>query len=382
MKKIIVLFALISCLLPFNFSKADTCETKCCSDPAGCSDQNAFCKANPPNNIASPTACTNESLPANCSANETKICCCSTSIDQKYIVGQSADTNTQSPLVSLNFTPEISIPGLIPGDAKSTPVGKPITSVSGDLTTVTMKSDLLARYIQAIYNYALAIISILAAIVLMGGGLMWLTSGGDSGRVTKAKEMIIGSLSGLVIIFCAWIILNTVNPELLKLKSIDSVVINKITMTCCEKDGKAEIIIGYQTNSNNVKCELPVLGCCIVRTGGGRILSCSNSMESNCRSNFINLNCTQVISNLKEDLGSNCPDTCSSLGIKDGDRCFNDQYTSAVCYNGICWAGKGFLNEPCGSDTGSVCKLNKDCDRRSSGGRDCEGLSLACCKPQ
>jgi hypothetical protein len=38
-----------------------------------------------------------------------------------------------------------------------------------------MESDLLARYIIAIFNYALAIDAILATIVLMGAGIVWLT---------------------------------------------------------------------------------------------------------------------------------------------------------------------------------------------------------------
>jgi len=50
--------------------------------------------------------------------------------------------------------------------------------------------------------------------------LLWLTSGGDSGKVSKAKGLIAGSITGLIILFSAYMILYEVNPELTVLKPI------------------------------------------------------------------------------------------------------------------------------------------------------------------
>jgi len=65
----------------------------------------------------------------------------------------------------------------------------------------------------------------------MGGGVLWLTSGGDSGKVGQAKELISGSLIGTVILFSSWIILNTINPDLLKMKVITTQVIRPQVLT-------------------------------------------------------------------------------------------------------------------------------------------------------
>lgn len=79
----------------------------------------------------------------------------------------------------------------------------------------------IGEYIQAIYNYAFAVAGILAAIMLMAGGLIWLTSGGDSGKVGQAKTIITSSIIGLVILFSSYLILYQINPDLVELKPIN-----------------------------------------------------------------------------------------------------------------------------------------------------------------
>ena len=88
----------------------------------------------------------------------------------------------------------------------------------------------IGQYISGVYNYALAIVGILAAIILMGGGLMWLVSGGDVSRVTQAKELIIGSITGLIILISSYLILLQVNPNLVNLSSVAVTSIKQITI--------------------------------------------------------------------------------------------------------------------------------------------------------
>jgi len=78
----------------------------------------------------------------------------------------------------------------------------------------------LGEYIVAIYNYSLSIAGILATIILMAGGVLWLVSGGDASRITQAKELILGSITGLIILASSYVLLIQVNPDLVKFKSI------------------------------------------------------------------------------------------------------------------------------------------------------------------
>jgi hypothetical protein len=75
----------------------------------------------------------------------------------------------------------------------------------------------LSEYIQTVYKYSVGIAAVMAAVVMMIGGLMYLTAG-SSERVARGKEFIVDSLTGLLVILCAYLILNTVNPDTLTLQ--------------------------------------------------------------------------------------------------------------------------------------------------------------------
>lgn len=100
----------------------------------------------------------------------------------------------------IEFTPQIQV-----GDYKFD---------SGDKSTGN-----IARYIREIYKYAIGIVGILAAVVLMVGGVLWIIAGGNSTAVGEAKSWIGASLTGLVIALCSYLILATVNPALVDLKT-------------------------------------------------------------------------------------------------------------------------------------------------------------------
>jgi hypothetical protein len=108
----------------------------------------------------------------------------------------------------MTFTPQVDIPGGVSG---KTPVG------------TKEGATLLGEYITGIYDYSFAVAGILAAIVLMGGGVLWLISGGNQSKVSKAKDIIGGSLIGLGILFSGYLLFNTINPALLEMKPITSI---------------------------------------------------------------------------------------------------------------------------------------------------------------
>ncbi|MCF7860148.1 pilin [Patescibacteria group bacterium] len=187
------------------------------------------------------------------------------------------------------FQPQVGIPGF----DTSTPLSESSTGYIGTL-------------IKAFYNYGLGIGGILAAVVLMAGGLIWLTSGGSSDKITQAKSLMIGSVTGLLLLFGSWIILNTINPNLINLKVQSIHNINTITETeVCSKllgtvtahlengkyfdeEGKeieAEICnnqttcikIDYINGQNVFACTEPsVLKCCQYERSGSAGITCEN----------------------------------------------------------------------------------------------------------
>jgi hypothetical protein len=78
----------------------------------------------------------------------------------------------------------------------------------------------LADYIAGIYKYGAGIASFIAIIMIMVGGLRWLTAGGNAGAITSAKEMISGAAIGLFIALGSYLVLYTVNPDLVSFKNL------------------------------------------------------------------------------------------------------------------------------------------------------------------
>jgi len=72
----------------------------------------------------------------------------------------------------------------------------------------------IGQYIAGVYQYAIGIVGILSAVVLMFGGIIWLTAGGNAAQIGNAKAWIGASLTGLVIALCSYMILYLVNPDL------------------------------------------------------------------------------------------------------------------------------------------------------------------------
>lgn len=288
---------------------------------------------------------------------------------------------------ALNFNPQIKLPTNGMNQA---------TITVGTYSNGVMTSNLLAKYIKAFYDYGIAIGGILATIVLMGAGVLWLTSGGNDSKISQAKELIVGSIAGLAILFGSWVLLNTVNPDLLVLKEIKTKYLEMVVFGCCQKnDGSVDALPSSRCISPNIFHENMVpnyekkiceaVGCCTApdAVALNKYSSCVQITNSACfdrgearkqgGKNFYTWQQT-LCEDIPEceNIKSNC------VGIKDGEACEN--VDDAYCYGGVCYAGDGQEKEPCGNDGGSTClKSGSKCDDKdSSGGRDC-GKNLFCC---
>ena len=126
---------------------------------------------------------------------------------------------------NFDYNFQIKIPGL---DKLSSGGIKCSQSSDG---AMSCSNSWIGQYINAIYKYSIGIIGILSAVVLMAGGLIWITAGGNSGRIQEAKSWITGSLVGLIIAFTSYTILYQISPALTKLNPIQVGVVPKVNIT-------------------------------------------------------------------------------------------------------------------------------------------------------
>lgn len=121
----------------------------------------------------------------------------------------------------LKFNPQTTIPGVFTK-------GQEMEMTDND-------TSYIAKMIRGFYDYGIGIAGILAAIILMAGGLIWLTSAGSSDKISQAKNLISGSIIGLVLIFGSWMMLKTINPDLVDFKINSITGITGITFGgCCQ----------------------------------------------------------------------------------------------------------------------------------------------------
>lgn len=90
----------------------------------------------------------------------------------------------------------------------------------GDMKAGVEDSIGIEEYIAEIYKYAIGAVGILATVVMMIGGIVWITAGGNAAKIGEAKAWIGAALSGLVLMLTSYVILNIVNPDLVKLKKL------------------------------------------------------------------------------------------------------------------------------------------------------------------
>jgi type IV secretory pathway VirB2 component (pilin) len=62
----------------------------------------------------------------------------------------------------------------------------------------------LQETIASLINVALSLLGIVAVVIILAGGFMWMTAGGNDEKVAGARKLIFSGIIGLAIILSAW----------------------------------------------------------------------------------------------------------------------------------------------------------------------------------
>jgi N-acetyl-anhydromuramyl-L-alanine amidase AmpD len=105
---------------------------------------------------------------------------------------------------------KISIPGLNFSEIKETEEGG----------TTYLFIPFLGEYIAAAYKYGVAIASIFAVVMIINAGFGIVMSGGSPEKVNHSKTRIMQSMVGLFLAVGSYVLLYTINPNLVEFKSL------------------------------------------------------------------------------------------------------------------------------------------------------------------
>jgi len=75
-----------------------------------------------------------------------------------------------------------------------------------------------ADFIQKLYDYALSIAGTLAVVMIVYGGVKYVVSAGSVSAQSDARDIIKNAVWGIVLLGGAYLVLNTINPQLVTLK--------------------------------------------------------------------------------------------------------------------------------------------------------------------
>jgi len=136
------------------------------------------------------------------------------------------------------------------GWCKCLPAGRTDTSIAiGGKTSFIHMGD----YMMVVFNYALMIAGILAVLVIIVAGLQWLTSGGNSDTIGRAKKRLGGALVGLFLAYGSFFILGQINPALtnLRLPQVWMLKPQELMPTFCSELKDDEIKLALVANYDN-----------------------------------------------------------------------------------------------------------------------------------
>lgn len=109
------------------------------------------------------------------------------------------------------------------GQAKDYTLLQPLPGMGQKLPV----EKILPAYLSSLFKFMLVLAGALAVLMLVFAGIMYITSGGNASTIEKAKSRIWSAIGGLVLAVSAYLILYTINPNLVNL----NLGIEKITLT-------------------------------------------------------------------------------------------------------------------------------------------------------
>lgn len=94
--------------------------------------------------------------------------------------------------------------------ALALPVGTHALSYFDPSGSIGLGTADLQDTVVNVINFVLGLLGIIAVIMVLWGGFMWLTAGGNEDNVKKAKDIISAAAIGIIIVLLAWAIVNFV----------------------------------------------------------------------------------------------------------------------------------------------------------------------------
>lgn len=143
----------------------------------------------------------------------------------------------------------------------------------------------LPKYIKAVYQFGIGLLAILAMGMIMIGGYQYMFSAGDNiTKTSDAKAHILNALIGLFIALTSFLLLNTINPEILE--GVDQAEMIKLEKQPTPKDNRS-IEGQYCNNTLGFTCADGLSCSALITDGTCRTATVEGHCDPPCKNGFI-----------------------------------------------------------------------------------------------
>lgn len=125
--------------------------------------------------------------------------------------------------ISLTALAMLAVPVMVPASAFAANTINPDLcrgigeAIGGATTCVTTEGNEISSILRRVTEIFTIIVGAVSVIMIIYGGFRYITSGGDSAKVTSAKNTIMYALIGLIIVAVAQVIIRFVFTEASKI---------------------------------------------------------------------------------------------------------------------------------------------------------------------
>ncbi len=138
-----------------------------------------------------------------------------------------------------------------------------------------------AGYIARIYQFGLMIVGFAAFAMIVYGGILYVFAAGDITKTSDAKDTITNAIYGLILFLGAYLILYTINPELVNLRNPQLEFLQIENLAPIPEPGEIAGL-GSGAGSEDPLCDLAVNGSIGVSVSAGSLSSSGDRTASAC----------------------------------------------------------------------------------------------------
>jgi len=109
-----------------------------------------------------------------------------------------------------------------------------------------------------IMKIVLGILGLAATVIIIAGGIKWMTSGGDEKKISEAKKLMIAGIIGILIIVLAYAIGSYIINRIMEVTGPSTYCVGS---NCCTPDSCCDNSIGMKFDAN-CKCTIPAESTC------------------------------------------------------------------------------------------------------------------------